>query len=215
MSPAAREKHIVQVAIRFFAENGFSGTTRDLADQLGIVHGALYRYFPTKQALLERVYQELFEARFNPEWVSWLQDESVSMRARLIRTYCDYARVVNTYEWVRIFLLGGIAGLDITERYRLMLNKRLHPVVIKETRRALGLSTISGTQLSDTDMDLLYVLHGGIFFIAIRKWIYRSKVPTNISASISRLVDVYLAGAKKLLKGTTSNQDRGIKRGTV
>ena len=51
MAPKDREQQIVQAAIRFFAESGFSGSTRELAARIGVVHGLLFRYVPTKEAL--------------------------------------------------------------------------------------------------------------------------------------------------------------------
>ena len=195
MAPKDREQQIVQAAIRFFAESGFSGSTRELAAPIGVVHGLLFRYFPTKEALLERVYEEVFVGRLKPEWLEWLQDRSVPVRERLIRFYTDYAEQVQTYEWVRIYLLAGLAGLDITNRYRALVRKRLIPLVVSETRVALGLPGGSG-ELSDVEEDLVYVLHGGVLFLGIRKWVYRSPMR---SPNIPRLVDVFLAGARALL----------------
>lgn len=198
MKASDREEQIVQGAIRFFAENGFGGTTRELAAQLGIVHGAIYRYFPTKESLLERVYQDVFEARFDPRWIEALKDRTIPIERRLQTVYEDYARMLLSEEWVRIFLRGGLAGLDITDRYRAMIKKRMHPVLLAETRAALGLPARSGA-LGEAEEDLAYVLHGGILFLGIRKWVYRSKLDDDLSAHVRRLIVVYLAGARALL----------------
>ncbi len=54
--PAAeRERRIVEAAAEFFALHGFEGQTRELAKTMGISHSAIFRYFPTKEALIERV----------------------------------------------------------------------------------------------------------------------------------------------------------------
>ena len=68
LSPLARERMIIEGAIRFFSEHGLGGQLRDLASGLGITHTLLYHYFPTKQALIERVYAELFEGRWRAQW---------------------------------------------------------------------------------------------------------------------------------------------------
>ena len=198
MKPSDREAQIVKGAIRFFAESGFAGTTRDLAAQLGIVHGAIYRYFPTKESLLERVYHEVFEARFDARWIDVLKDRSLSIESRLQTVYEDYARMLLSEEWVKIFLRGGLEGLDITDRYRSMIRRRMHPVLLNETRVALGLLP-NNEGLTQAEEDLAYVLHGGILFLGIRKWVYRSKVPENLAEHVHRLVAVYLAGARAVL----------------
>ena len=55
-----REKLIVDEAVKFFAEVGFEGQTRALAQRLGVTQPLLYRYFPDKEALIDRVYREVF-----------------------------------------------------------------------------------------------------------------------------------------------------------
>ena len=65
---AEREQQIVRGAIRFFSDRGLDGQLRDLAKNIGVTHALLYHYFPTKQALIERVYTELFEGLWQAEW---------------------------------------------------------------------------------------------------------------------------------------------------
>ena len=57
MRAAERERFIVDEAVRFFAEHGFGGQTREFAKRMGITHSAIYRHFPSKEALIERVYE--------------------------------------------------------------------------------------------------------------------------------------------------------------
>ncbi|MBW4581935.1 MAG: TetR/AcrR family transcriptional regulator [Tildeniella nuda ZEHNDER 1965/U140] len=47
---------ILKAALRLFAKLGYDGTTtRDLAEAAGIAEGTLFRYFPTKKAILIEV----------------------------------------------------------------------------------------------------------------------------------------------------------------
>ena len=62
-----RAKQILRGAIAFFAEHGFSGQTRALTSELGVSKGLLYRYFPSKEALIDRVYDEVFLHRWRPD----------------------------------------------------------------------------------------------------------------------------------------------------
>ncbi len=50
---------IVAAAIRFFAEEGFEGQLRALASRIGIPHSVLFRHFPCKERLIERVYEDV------------------------------------------------------------------------------------------------------------------------------------------------------------
>jgi AcrR family transcriptional regulator len=87
LSPAERERQIIEGAITFFSEVGFSGQTRELSKRLGITQPLLYRYFSSKQALVERVYRTVFEGRWNPAWVSLIRDRALPLRERLIEFY--------------------------------------------------------------------------------------------------------------------------------
>jgi AcrR family transcriptional regulator len=51
---AAQPENILAAALQAFGEKGFSGTRmEDVAAKAGITKGAIYLYFPSKQALLE------------------------------------------------------------------------------------------------------------------------------------------------------------------
>lgn len=199
LNPHERERQIVQGAVNFFAEVGFGGQTRELAKRLGITQGLLYRYFPSKEALLDRVYQEVFEAKWNPEWDDWLDDEQQPVRDRLIRFYTDYARVIHTYEWVRIFLLSGMAGLDINQRYLRLVRKRIYPKIVGMLRKEFGLPIRPDDAISRQEEDLMFDLHGMVFFLGIRKWVYRFDLPSPTQDLVSQQIDLILFGARKIL----------------
>ena len=58
-----RRRQILDEAIRCFAAKGFRGTTiRDLAAGVGLTEAALYRYFPSKEALYQAIIDEKIAA---------------------------------------------------------------------------------------------------------------------------------------------------------
>ena len=73
----AREKLIVEGAIRFFAEVGFGGQTRELSRQLRMSQSLLFKYFPTKSHLIDRVYEEVYLSRWNPYWEVLLENDKL------------------------------------------------------------------------------------------------------------------------------------------
>src|ERR1700754_1832348 len=106
MRAADRERAIVDEAIRFFAERGFEGQTRELAKQIGISHSAIYRHFPSKEALVERVYQHVYIGSWQPHWAELIVDRSLPLHDRLTQFYREYAERIFNYEWVRIFVFA-------------------------------------------------------------------------------------------------------------
>ena len=113
MSVPERERHIVDGAIRFFAERGFDAQLRELASDIGVTHPLVYHYFPTKQALVDRVYSEVFEGRWRPEWEALLDDRQIPVHEKFIRFYTDYCRTVLTREFVRILVFSGLTDHKI------------------------------------------------------------------------------------------------------
>jgi len=201
LHPAQRERQIVEGAVRFFAEMGFSGQTRELAKRLGITQGLLYRYFPSKEVLLDAVYKEVFESRWNPAWPEILQDRQRPLRERLVDLYVDYARVIHTFEWVRIFIHAGLEGLDTNSRYFALLRKHLYPVVIKELRHEMQLPSKGADDLTETEVQLMLNLHGMVFFIGLRRHVYSNfPMPSDSTRLIAEQVDLFLGGARSVLQ---------------
>jgi len=197
--PGERERLIVREAIRFFAEAGFSGQTRELSRRLGITQPLLYRYFPSKRALLERVYQEVFLGRWDPTWEILLEDRSLPLRERLIEFYRRYTKVVFRPEWIRLYMYAGLAGTGFNRRYIDLLEKLLLTRICVELRHTLGLPESRSTPVTPFEMELAWDLHGGIFYYCVRKHVYGSRVHQDLGALIENAVDSLLLGAPKVL----------------
>ena len=92
LAPDARQQLILEGAIEYFAEFGFEGGTRELAKHLQISQALLFRYFPTKASLIDRVYEVVFLNRWNPSWEHLLIDRTRPLAERLTQFYKDYNR---------------------------------------------------------------------------------------------------------------------------
>lgn len=195
LPPGQRERLIAKEAVSFFAEHGFEGQTRELARRIGITQPLLYRYFPSKEALIERVYQEVFVGRWNPQWEEWLDDRSRPLEERLKRFYQDYGRMILTYEWVRLFVFAGLRGLDLNARYLKMLRDRVFSHVVAEIRFVNGLPSLDEVPMQETEVELVWGLHASLFYIGTRRWIYGLAVPEDLDAVIATKVSAFLVGA--------------------
>lgn len=167
---AERERQIVAAAIEYFSEHGFAAQLRDLASAIGVAHTLVYHYFPTKQALVDRVYLEVIVGRWKPEWETLLDHRSLPVPEKLTRFYCDYSRTVLTREFVRILVFSGLTDRSITDRFFTMLGERLFPRLIRETRKFRG--SRSRGQPSTREHELLMGLHGGFFYGGVRRFVY-------------------------------------------
>lgn len=209
MSLEERERYIVDGAITFFSEHGLDAQMRELAAAIGVTHTLVYHYFPTKQALVDRVYQEVFAGRWKPEWETLLDSRELSVEEKLVRFYVDYARTVLSREFVRILIFSGLTDRSITDRFFGMLGERLFPRVIRETRRYRG--TRSRAKPSVREYELLMGLHGGIFYGGLRWFVYGQAVHEERPALddetvICDRVRSYLAASLAFGDGSTASK---------
>lgn len=188
-----RERLIVDEAIRFFAEVGFEGQTRALAQRLGVTQPLLYRYFPDKEALIERVYQEVFEGGWDPAWDAVLADRSRPLADRLRELYRLYTLENFTYERVRLFMFAGLKDRAIASRYLAFLREHLFIPLAREVRAAAGLDP--NAPLSEREIEAAAGLHGAIGYVGLRRWVYQTEVEVDVSEAIAVLIDAFVAGA--------------------
>ena len=195
-----REDQIVQAAIDFFARRGFDAGTRDLAKELGVSQPLLYRYFPTKEALVDRVYEEVFVRRWNPEWDEWLADRSVPLGDRLKRYLRDYAHYVLRNEWVRIFIYAGLSRAGINQKYLARLRERHFRVIARELRHTYQIPEPQDSGAEDEEVELIWAMHSSVFYIGVRKWIYQESVPRDLDRVINLRVDAFILGVPAVLR---------------
>jgi AcrR family transcriptional regulator len=212
LSGAEREKHIAQEAVRFFAEVGFGGDTRELAKRLGVTQSLLYKYFPSKEALINRVFEEVYLGRWNPFWESVVRDRSISLQERLTRHYIEYAKAALTRDWVRIFMFSGLRGEDINRRYLDILRERILIPIAIELRHEFDLPTIEEVPLKSNEIELVWSINARVFYFGQRQWIFDVPIEDDLDDLIQMTIEHFMAGARvgmpKLLGITTVSTSR-------
>jgi AcrR family transcriptional regulator len=184
--------------VRFFAEVGFNGQTRELAQRLGITQPLLYRYFPTKQDLIDRVFKEVFFKRVDPRWSKLINDRARPLEDRLLEFYGHYARATYTYEWIRLYMFSALMGKDINRRYIKIVEERILKPICLEIRHHCDFATDAPPSVTEAELEHVWVMHGGIFYYAVRKYIYRSRVGGDFAGIVKRAVKAMLAGVKAI-----------------
>jgi AcrR family transcriptional regulator len=197
--PEERIRQIVLGSIAYFAEGGFGSQTRELAQRLGISNALLYKYFPTKELLIEAIYEELFLKRWKPEWQRIIADRAMPLTRRLECFYLDYAKMLHDREWVRIYLYSGLAGAPLARRFGEMVRERIYEPVVEELRLENGFRSIRDFPPLEAEIELMWSLHGSIVYIGFRKWVYGGTIPDDVDAVVRRLVMEFYAAAISLL----------------
>jgi AcrR family transcriptional regulator len=197
----AREKAIVAAAITLFSEVGFEATTRDLAARLGVTQPLIFSYFPTKEALIERVYQEVFIGSWKPEWDAVIAARDVPLKQRLVTFYQDYAHTVLRAEWIRLFLFSGLKEVGLNTRILRIIRERIFAVVVAEIRAANGLPAKVSPLQAERDLELVWGLHATIFYLGMRRFVFGMPVPEDLDGAIADKVAAFLEGAPAVMAG--------------
>ena len=194
MNAEVREELILREATAYFAELGLSAGTIELAKRAGVTQPLLYKYFPTKEALIERIYERLIPRNWNPAWESMIDDEAIPLRQRLKDFYVDYATSVLTYEHVRLFLYSGLTHREYNARYYSVLNKRILERIARAMRREYGDGR--GTRsITKAELETVQSLHAAIYHLAFRKWVHGEPLG-NLTKLVDRKIDIFLDGAR-------------------
>ncbi len=197
MSPERRSQDFVKEAIEYFSEVGFDGGTRELARRLGVTQPLLYRYFPTKEHLIRAVYENVYLNRWQTDWEANLVDRNRSFSDRLLQFYNSYTDAIFSQEWMRIYMLSGLRGVEINEWYSKLVEQRLLKPICREFRHSMGNSNDS-KRVRKKELELVWTLHGGIIYYGVRKYIYRLPPQEEKSAMIENAVTAFIAGGKEI-----------------
>ena len=184
LPPEERREQILDAAVRFFADVGLDGNTRDLAKRLGVTQSLIFRYFDSKQDLIEAVYGRVYLDRISPGWAALIRDRSRPVKDRMATFYREYGERIFDYDWMRIFMFSGLAGADLNRRYLDHLRQTLLLPMLEEIEAELG------TAPAPED---LWSLHGGVVYIGIRQHIYQMPVPEDPFPEIERAIARFLA----------------------
>jgi hypothetical protein len=90
---------------------------------------------------------------------------------------------------------AGLASPALNRRYIQLVQRELMPVYCRELRHHIGLAD-TGTPVSEQEIEFVWNLHGGIFYRAMRKHVYRAKMKADFTTQVGYAVDTFLAGAE-------------------
>lgn len=186
--PAARKpradaernrRRILAAAREAFTRSGANASLDDIAKQAGVGPGTLYRHFPTRDALLEAVYQaEVDKLAAAAAGLARTMPPLPALRAWML-LFVDYIATKKIIAPALTALAGGSSQV-IEASYG-----RIHAAVGALVRRAVD----SGDLRADVDpADLFKALVGVAFTSPNPGW----------EAGARRLVDILLLGSRPL-----------------
>jgi AcrR family transcriptional regulator len=169
LPPAERRARILASATDYFAEYGLTAQTRALAAACGVAQRLLYRYFPSKAALLDEVYREAIVSPFKAVWLVQLRDRRRPLEQRLLEFYENYYDTVLTRRWLRLFLYASLAEARMAPDYISAIVFELLESIVRETAHDLNVELPKDPALLH---EVGWMLHGAVSHLAIRRHLY-------------------------------------------
>lgn len=189
-----RAEAIVTAAAEHFSEVGFAGSTREIAKRVGVTQPLLYRYFPTKDDLIEAVYRTVYLEQWNTDWDGALKDRTRSTKDRFRSFYCEYAQTAFKPVPLRLSYFAGLRGAEINQWYNDLIEELILKQLVREHRVELGLPDAS--YVSPGELEPAWQIHGGLMHYGWRKYILNLRVAPDIVQVISDNLDMYFCVAE-------------------
>src|ERR1700730_14272586 len=199
-SAAARREAIVSEAIIFFAEHGFEAQTRELAARIGVSQALIYRYFRTKEDLIEEVYQRIYMSRWNALWEKLLSDRRIPLEQRLKEFYKSYLCTFDDYAWIRVSVYSGLRGNNLVSRYIDRVIERVVKVISLELRHECELPVVAPADIPKLDLELTWNFHSTVIYFLMRRYVFQKEPCDAKDEVVDQMVDQLLAGSIAVLK---------------
>lgn len=186
---------IVDAAVRCFAARGFHGTTtREVAGAAGLTEAALYRYFPSKEALYAAIIDRKMAA---PEVTSQVEEAAAAGDDRAV--FAGLARaLLESLEgdpaFLRILLYTGLEGHALAEPFFATRVRRLRSFVTGYLERRIREGALRAVDPILASRALL----GMLMDFAITRDVLgqREQYPYAIDEAAELFVSIFLDGLR-------------------
>ena len=193
LNPEDRRAMFLFEAASLFAAQGFTASTSDLADRMGVRKTLLYKYFPSKEGLIE----EVLKAFLNTSWLSYfsdiIADRRVPIEERFIASFSSMLE--NEQEKsLRLLIRSMLDGIELPHDFFKAFDEKLILPLVVELRDLHNLTDVGSLPLTDSERELALGLYGSLFFYSIRRHIYKTHICDDQTAVIKMYVAQFLMG---------------------
>ena len=194
-----RRATILREASLFFAKEGFSASTRDLADRLDVRQALLYKYYDSKESLLQAIFDNVFADRLVMDWADVLKDRALPLAERLKTFYERYIRDEDGI-CLRLFLRASLDGWPLPLELSKVLNDKFIAPLVEELRQLSALPAFTQVPLMEGERELVFGLHAAILFYCMRREIYAAFASSAGDQVIDLHVRAFLDSAESMLQ---------------
>ena len=175
-----------------WAKNGLSAQIRDLAKSIGVSQALIFKYFESKENLVECVYKEIFLDHWNDDWEREMVDRTIPLKERLVRFYLQYMVVINDYNWIRICLQASLSNQDLTRRYINEYLNRILEIIALEIRAEGG--SHSQAKPTEWEVEKVWIVHSAIAYYSVRNNVHQTAIMGDPRQYVCQVIDTILPG---------------------
>lgn len=198
-----RRAQILKHAAEFFSEYGLTGQTRSLAAGCGVSQRLLYRFFPSKAALIREVYNDTILGPFKAVWMAQLTDREKPVEERLNHFYCDYFKAILTRKWLRLFLYASLSESEMAPDYIAAIIKDLMETITRETALEQDVALPDDPAVLH---EIGWTLHGTVSHFAIRRHLYKASQEVPEDKVLAMHIAAFVLGFRGLVRAA----DNGV-----
>ncbi|WP_245258623.1 TetR/AcrR family transcriptional regulator [Methylopila sp. M107] len=195
-----RRALIVEAASRFFADQGFSGPTRDLAASIGVTQALLYRYFDSKSDLIDSVFATVFQSRWCDEAVERFDASAgAPMVERLVEVY-EAMLPRMTPIAIRLLFRAGLDACSEPVKANIELTPRFTSALVEAWRREDRLPSLADRPLLEGERSLVYAMHDAMIMIRVREHVLQAVRRMSDSDQIRQVAETQDAGVRAVMR---------------
>jgi AcrR family transcriptional regulator len=191
-SRGRRATEIVDAASELFAERGFEVTTREIARRLRISQALLYRYFPTKEQLVEAVLETVLCHRADCDSVL----PGLAGRGQAERIGRVLAAFLGNRDrrWWRLSVWAALSGRHLPLSSAQAPLENALRWLVDELRGPLGIAPLADLPMLPEEREIAISLHGSAVMLGLRLNIYNVPVAQDLSSLVMARVRMLLPG---------------------
>lgn len=169
-------------------------STREICRPLGVTQPLLYRYFPSREALIDAALDRVFADLWDTDWPAVLDAGGRDLTARLTAFYAPYV-TTTTSAFMRLFMWCALSNYPVPQRFFVPLTNKILRPVVAALRAEASLPAFEHKPMMQGERELAMTLHTSIVFISIRRHIYRMALPDDLESLVALQVQTFVPGA--------------------
>ena len=152
-----RKKEIIKAAMQLFSEKGYAQTSmRDIARTMGVSLGLCYRYFDSKQILLNTAIDLYIEECCN-SYLAILHDSTITIKDKIDALFTSIGDEHSNMQYYDFF--HRVENEELHEQLSIKLCKYMYPHLLEAVKKAIAAKEI---YIENPEALISFIIYGQV-----------------------------------------------------